>query len=119
MALFDNEHNGVDQRPLDPDELEYERNKAANKAVVIGSLVASFFVGFAVAKIDSRSILDPSVQRFSAAIGGVVANLLFAGIPSVIAAKFTTKWRYFWLAITILLLTSQVVVYFYEAKILN
>lgn len=119
MALFDNEQDRVDSRALDPDELEYERKKAANKLVVVGSLVASFFVGFAVAKTDARNILDPSVQRFSAAIGAVLANLLFAGIPSVIAAKFTTRWRYFWLAITILLLTSQAVVYFYEAKNLN
>lgn len=116
MGLFDEEKTETKPRELDPEEIEYEKAKAANRSIVIGSLIFSFIVGFAVAEIEMRSILDPFMQRLSAALGTTVGILLFAGIPSAIAAKFTLKWRYVWLGITILLLVSQIFVFFYEKK---
>ncbi len=115
MGLFDEDKTETKPRELDPDEIAYEKEKAANRSVIISSLVLSFLVGLVVAKTE-RSILDPFMQRLSMALGMAFGTLLFAGIPSVIAAKFTTKWRYVWLAITIILLGSQIIVYFYEKK---
>ncbi len=116
MGLFDEDKNETKPRELDPEEIEYEKNKAANRSIIIGSLVFSFIVGFAVAEIERRSILDPFMQRLSTALGAAFGTLLFAGIPSAIAAKFTQKWRYVWLGITIVLLVSQIVVFFYEME---
>jgi|GEM_PF-5559223 len=116
MGLFDEDKTETKPPELDAYEIAYEKEKAANRSVIIGSLIFSFIIGFAVAEIEKRSILDPFMQRLSAAIGTTVGVLLFAGIPSAIAAKFTTKWRYVWLGITILLLVSQIVVFFYEKK---
>ncbi len=113
MGLFDEDKVETKPRELDADEIEYEKNKAANRSVIIGSLVASFLVGLLVARTE-RSILDPVMQRFSMALGAAFGTLLFAGIPSVIAAQFTTKWRYVWLVITVILLGSQILVYFYK-----
>lgn len=115
MGLFDEDKAETKPRELDADEIAYEKDKAANRSVIIGSLVLSFIVGFAVAKVE-RSILDPFMQRLSTAFGATLGTVLFAGIPALIAAKFTTKWRYVWLGITILLLVSQIVVFFYEKK---
>ena len=148
MGLFDEDKTETKPRELDADEIEYEKDKAGNRSVIIGSLVLSFIgvsgfrggiispktsnsvssavfstakagypfiVGFAVAKVE-RSILDPFMQRLSTGLGAAFGTLLFAGIPALIAAKFTTKWRYVWLGITILLLVSQIVVFFYEKK---
>lgn len=116
-TLFEDEKKSVPSAvPLDPDEIAYERTKTLNRDTIVLSLIAAFLVGLFVADIDHRSILDPFMQRFSAALGTALGVLIFAGIPSAIAAKFTLKWRYVWLAITILLLTSQVVVHFYEGS---
>ena len=115
MGLFDEDKTETKPRELDADEIEYEKNKAANRSIIIGSLVLSFIVGFTVSKVE-RSILDPFMQKFSSALGATFATLLFAGIPSAIAAKFTTKWRYVWLGITIILLGSQIIVYLYGRK---
>lgn len=115
MGLFDEDKTETKPRELDPEEIEYEKTKAANRSVIIGSLVLSFIVGFAVAKTE-RSILDPFMQRLSTGLGAAFATLLFAGIPALIAARFTTKWRYVWLVITILLLVSQIVSFLYVRK---
>lgn len=116
MGIFDEDKTEAKPRELDEEEIEYEKTKAANRSIIIGSLVVSFLVGFAVAKIERRNILDPFMQRFSTALGAAFGTLLFAGIPSAIAAKFTTKWRFVWLVITIILLGSQIIVYFHENK---
>lgn len=115
MGLFDEDKSEATPPELDADEIAYEKEKAANRSFIIGSLIFSFIIGFAVARIE-RSILDPFMQRLSTALGATLGTLLFAGIPALIAAKFTTKWRYVWLGITILLLVSQIVVFFYEKK---
>lgn len=115
MGLFDEDKTETKPRVLDADEIAYENEKSANRSVIIGSLIFSFIVGFAVAKIE-RSILDPFMQRLSTGLGATLGTLLFAGIPAVMAAKFTTKWRYVWLGITVLLLVSQIVVFFYDKK---
>jgi len=115
MGLFDEEKTEEKPRELDAEEIEYEKTKAANRSIIIASLVFSFLVGFTVSKVE-RSILDPFMQKISSALGATFATLLFAGIPSAIAAKFTTKWRYVWLGITIILLGSQIIVYLYGRK---
>lgn len=114
MGLFDEDKTETKPRELDEDEIEYEKTKATNRFIIIGSLILSFVVGFAVAETDRGSLLSPFMQRFSTAVGTVFATLLFAGIPSAISAKFTQRWHYVWLVITILLLASQITVYFYE-----
>ncbi len=115
MGLFDEDKTETIPRELDADEIEYEKTKAANRSVIIGSLVISFLVGLVVAKTE-RSILDPFIQRLSMALGMAFGTLIFAGIPSAIAAKFTTKWRYVWLGITIVLLVSQIISFLYVRK---
>ena len=115
MGLLDDEEKKASSYVPDADEIEFEREKSANKAVVVGSLLLAGAVGLVVADIEP-GLLDPSMQRISKAIGTALGVLIFAGIPSAIAAKFTSKWRYVWIVIAALLLLSQVVVYFYEKK---
>lgn len=42
MGLFDEDKTETKPRELDADEIEYEKTKAANRSVIIGSLVLSF-----------------------------------------------------------------------------
>ncbi|MBX3291155.1 MAG: hypothetical protein KF855_17750 [Acidobacteria bacterium] len=119
MGLFDDGKGETDSRVNDQEELAYEKEKVANKTVVIGSLVVSFLVGFVVAETEPMNLLNPFLQKLSSALGAVFGTVLFAGISSAIAAKFTTKWRYLWIAITSVLIISQIVVYFYEQKYLD
>jgi hypothetical protein len=110
MGLFD-EEKAATHKELDAEELERERDSSANRLVVVGTLVLSFLVGLVVADIDKNSILDPNIQRPFAALGTATGTLLIAGIPSAFAAKYTKKWRFVWLGITVLLLTSQIIVF--------
>jgi hypothetical protein len=114
VGLFE-EEKGTKPRELDDEEKIAIGEKEANRTVVIGSLILGFCVGLFVVK-QERSALPPVMQAISQALGFSIAILIFAGIPSAIAAKFTTKWRYVWAVITFILLVSQIIVFFYEKK---
>lgn len=109
MAILEEEKRDVALEP-DKDIQQWERVSQQTRSIVVGTLILSFIVGFWVGDGNSRT---DQVMRIATGLGAAFGTLIFAGIPSAIAAKFTPKWRFVWLGIAIVLLVAQIVSHLY------
>lgn len=108
MGLFDEEKSDANPVEQDEDVKEWERISKQTRIIVIGSLILSFIVGFFI----GEGVQSKFITRVATGMGATLGTILFAGIPAAIAAQFTTKWRFVWLGITVVLLLAQINSYF-------